>query len=128
LGAIVAAAAVGTATLLEARSDGQEVAGPPAVADADQPLSANQLEALLRQPPDLGDLADPRRLGACLGALGYPASTSPLGAQRWDVRGRPAVLMLLPGDAPRQITAIVVTPGCNSANTGLITSTVVDRP
>ena len=128
LGAIVAAAAVGTATLLEARSDGQDAAGAPTVADADLPLSADQLDALLLHPPELGDLADPRRLGACLGALGYPASTSPLGARRWDVRGRPGVLLLLPGDGPRQITAIVVTPRCNSVDTGLITSTVVGRP
>ena len=59
---------------------------------------------------------------------GLPGVDVPARCAAMGRGGRPAVLMLLPGDAPRQITAIVVTPGCNSANTGLITSTVVDRP
>jgi hypothetical protein len=36
--------------------------------------------------------------------------------------------VLLPGDAPRRINAVVVTPNCSAVDTGLLASRVVDRP
>ena len=51
-----------------------------------------------------------------------------LGARPLDMHGRPAVLMLLPGDTPEAVVAVVVEPDCNAAHTGLLAKTVVTRP
>jgi hypothetical protein len=36
--------------------------------------------------------------------------------------------MLLPGDTPGAVTALVVEPNCSSAHAGLLADTVVTRP
>jgi hypothetical protein len=36
-------------------------------------------------------------------------------------------LLLLPGDMPRRINAVVVAPNCSAADTGLLASTVINR-
>ena len=77
---------------------------------------------------DFGALAAPGRRGSCLAGLGYPASTRVLGAQPVEVRGRPAILLLLPGDAIRTVIALAVAPSCSSADTGLLVDTTVARP
>jgi hypothetical protein len=106
-------------------------AGPTAnsiTVSNDLPLSDPQIVGLLSQSPDYGPLADPQRRASCLSGLGYSAATAVLGAQRVDMHGRPAVLMLLPSDTPRTILVLVVEPGCNTAHTGLLANTLVTRP
>jgi hypothetical protein len=44
------------------------------------------------------------------------------------MRGRPAVLLVLPADTPRTLLALVVEPNCNSAHTGLLANILVTRP
>jgi hypothetical protein len=65
---------------------------------------------------------------SCLGGLGYPTSTSILGAKPLTIRGRAGLLLLLPGDVPDRVTAIVVGPNCSSVDTGLLVSSAVNRP
>ncbi len=92
------------------------------------PLSDQQIVALLDREPDFGPLTDPRRRASCLAGLGYPANTRVLGARPVDITGHPAVLLVLPGDAPETLAALAVAPTCSSANTGLSADRIVHRP
>jgi hypothetical protein len=92
------------------------------------PLSDQQILALLDGEPDLGPLTDPRRRASCLAGLGYPANTRVLGARAIDIAGHPAVLLVLPGDAPGVFAALAVAPTCSSVNTGLSADRTVHRP
>ncbi len=100
------------------------VSRPP----GDVPMSDPQIVGLLARSPDYGPLADPERRASCLSGLGYSAATAVLGAQRVDMHGRPAVLMVLAADTPRTLLVLVVEPGCSSAHTGLLANTLVTRP
>ncbi len=91
------------------------------------PLPDPQIIGLLSQPPDYGALADPRRRDACLAGLGYPSQIPVLGARPLEMHGRPALLMLLPGESPEVVVAVVVEPNCNRAHTGLLAKAVVTR-
>ena len=91
------------------------------------PLSDPQIVALLSHDPDYGPLADPAHRTSCLTGLGYSGAPV-LGAQPVDMHGRPGVLMLMPGDTPHAIVALVVEPNCSSAHTGLLADMVVTRP
>jgi hypothetical protein len=51
-----------------------------------------------------------------------------LGARPVDIAGHPAVLLLLPGDAPQALAALAVAPTCSSVNTGLSADRIVHRP
>jgi hypothetical protein len=92
------------------------------------PLSADELAALLQQPPDLGPLRDPSRLASCLGGLGYPTLTTVHGARPVEMNGRPAVVLLLPAEVPGVFDALAVAPHCSMAHTGLVADTTVTRP
>jgi hypothetical protein len=92
------------------------------------PLSDQQIVALLDRAPDFGPLTDPRRRASCLAGLGYPADTRVLGARPVDITGHPAVLLVLPGEAPETLAALAVAPTCSSANTGLSADRIVHRP
>ncbi len=92
------------------------------------PLSDAEIIGLLTRPPDLGPLGDPRRLSSCVSGLGYPAATQVLGSRQVEIRGEPAVLLLLPGNSPDSIAALAVRPNCSSADTGLLADTQVRRP
>jgi hypothetical protein len=92
------------------------------------PLSDQQIVALLDRAPEFGPLTDPRRRASCLAGLGYPADTHVLGARPVDIIGHPAVLLVLPGDAPGTLAALAVAPTCSSANTGLSADRIVHRP
>jgi hypothetical protein len=92
------------------------------------PLSDQQILALLDHEPDFGPLTDPRRRASCLSGLGYPANARVLGARPLDIAGHPAVLLVLPGDAPGNVKALAVAPTCSSANTGLSADRLVTRP
>lgn len=100
------------------------VSRPPATI----PLSDQQILALLNRDPDFGPLADPQRRASCLRGLGYPATARVLGGRRVEIAGRQAVLLVLPGDTPRAVTALAVAPTCSSADTGLLADRNVNRP
>jgi hypothetical protein len=100
------------------------VSRPPATI----PLSDQQILALLDDRPDFGALTDPHRRASCLAGLGYPADARVLGARPIDIAGRPAVLLLLPADAPGSISALAVAPTCSSVDTGLSADRIVHRP
>ncbi|MDT5323104.1 MAG: hypothetical protein QOF25_256 [Mycobacterium sp.] len=92
------------------------------------PMTDPEILELLRQPPDLGPLADPQRRASCLSGLGYPTSAAVLGARPLAVGGRSGVLVLLPGDTSRAVNAVVVALNCSSVDTGLLAERVVTRP
>ena len=92
------------------------------------PLSDQQILALVDHEPDFGPLTDPRRRASCLSGLGYPASARVLGARPIDIAGHPAVLLVLPGDAPGNVKALAVAPTCSAANTGLSADRMFTQP
>jgi hypothetical protein len=132
LGAAAVGVVLGTATVRTGSAPAPP-AGPTAelitVSARDKvPLSDRQIAGLLTRPPDYGPLDDPRRRAACLGGLGYPGATPILGARPVDVHGRPGVLLVLAGETPDALVAVVVRPNCDSAESGLLAETVVSRP
>jgi hypothetical protein len=92
------------------------------------PLPDPQIIGLLSQTPDYGPLSDPQRRDDCLAGLGYAPGTAALGGRPLDMHGKPAVLMLLPGDTPEAVVAVAVEPGCNAVHTGLLAKDTVTRP
>lgn len=92
------------------------------------PLSEPDIVALLHRPPDFGALTVPGRRASCLSGLGYPAATRALGARPIEVAGAPGILLVLPGGSATELTAVVVAPNCNAADTGLLAQTTVARP
>lgn len=129
--AVVAAGVVDTTMLV--RDDSSRPGTDTAVSTVARsgggvPLPDAQILALLTQSPDLDSLADPQRRASCLGALGYPSGTPVLAARPLDVRGRPGVLLVLPGDVPSRVDAVVVAPNCSSVDTGLLARTALARP
>lgn len=92
------------------------------------PISSRDLNALIARSPDFGPLTDPKRRAACLSALGYPGSLQVLGAEQVQVDGKPAIVLVLPGDQPDVIVGVTVAATCSSVDTGLIADTTVRRP
>jgi hypothetical protein len=134
-GLVAAAAAVwlGTAALIAAPAPTPSrpttvehitVSRPPAMI----PMSDQQILALLDREPDFGPLGDPQRRASCLAGLGYPADARVLSARQVEITGRPAILLLLPGDTPGTVTALAVAPTCSSADTALLADRIVKRP
>ncbi|MCV7224710.1 hypothetical protein [Mycolicibacterium komossense] len=133
LAAVVAAIGVGTAALVRSpaamtstvtTANFITVSVPPAAV----PLSAPQIAGLLGEPPDFGALGEPARRASCLTGLGYPGTTTILGATPVQINNRPGVLLVLEGDSPAMLTALAVAPNCSSAGTGLLADTAVPRP
>ena len=132
VGAALAAAGVGTVMLLHS-PDRTPTADPTAERiTVSKPLGLTltdpEVLALLDKPPDLGPLADSQRRASCLSGLGYPTSATVLGARPVAVGAASGVLVLLPGEAPRAVNAIVVGLNCSSVDTGLLAERVVIRP
>lgn len=131
--AALTAIGVGTLTLLSApgptadRSPTLQPITVTAAPTATIPLSESQIIAVLDRVPDFGPLTDARHRSSCLGALGYRPDTAVLGAQPIQVDGRPAMLLLLPGEQADTVVALAVAPNCNSADTGLVADTIVHR-
>jgi len=139
LGALVVAIGVGTSALLNAPSPTsstpataehltvpERAAGPSAAI----PLSQAQILELLNHSPDYGThgaLEDPPRRASCLRGLGYPTSTSVLGARPIELNSRPAVLLVLPGDTPQDLAVFAVGLNCSAVDTGLLASTQIPR-
>jgi hypothetical protein len=92
------------------------------------PLSDQQIVALLDGQPDLGPFADPQRRTSCLAGLGYPVGARVLAARPVEIAGRPAILLVLPGDTPGTVAALAVAPTCSSVDTGLLADRIVNRP
>ncbi|HNM11838.1 MAG TPA: hypothetical protein PKI02_10345 [Mycobacterium sp.] len=92
------------------------------------PLSAAQLAALVNRSPEFGPLADPKRRAACLSALGYPGDQPVLGAAQVQLAGRPAIVLVLPGDRAADLVALAVAPNCSAVSSALIAQTTVTRP
>jgi hypothetical protein len=133
LAAVAAAAWLGTSALITAPAPTSSkpttaehitVSRPPLTI----PLSDQQILALLDSQPDLGPFADPQRRASCLSGLGYPADTHVLGARAVEIAGRPATVLVLPGDEPGTVTALAVPSTCSSVNTGLVADRIVNRP
>lgn len=97
----------------------------PSAAPTGFPLPDAELRAALSRQRDLGSLADPQRRASCLTGLGYSPTLAVLGGHPVEVSGRPGVLLLVPARTPDKIRALVVTPTCNSAHTGLLAETVL---
>lgn len=128
--AVLAAIGIGTAALLRSPgTTGSTVTSAHTMTVTPTvPLSGRELAALVDRSPDFGPLADPKRRAACLSALGYPGSVQVLGAQQLQVDGRPAVVLVLPGERPGDLVALAVAPNCSAVDTGLIADTTVRRP
>ncbi|OBA81832.1 hypothetical protein A9W99_12775 [Mycobacterium sp. 1164966.3] len=138
-GALIVAVGLGTSALLnapqptsstQATADHITVPGPATGATAALPLSQAQILELLDHSPDYGShgaLEDPPRRASCLRGLGYPPSTSVLGARPVEVNSRPAVLLVLPGDTPQDLAVFAVGLNCSAVDTGLLASTQVPR-
>lgn len=65
---------------------------------------------------DLGPLEDPLKLTGCLQSNGFSHDEQLLGAGEVTVEGNPAVVLLLRGAQPRQITILAVSPECSAGN------------
>ncbi|MDV6267555.1 anti-sigma factor [Rhodococcus globerulus] len=63
---------------------------------------------------DLGPLEDPLKLAGCLQANGFSQDEPLLGSGEVTVDGNPAVVLLLRGTQPRQITILAVGPECSA--------------
>lgn len=100
------------------------VSAPPMVI----PLSPGEIVGLLNRRPDYGPLGDPAHRASCLSGLGYPASTQVLGARPIEINARPGELLVLPGDAPDNLSVFAVASNCNAADTGLLANTQLPRP
>jgi hypothetical protein len=133
LAAAAAAVWLGTAALIRApaptpsrptTAEHITVSRPPITI----PLSDQQILALLDDQPDLGPFADPQRRTSCLAGLSYSTDARVLGARPIEIAGRPAILLVLPGDTPGTVTALAVAPTCSSVDTGLLADRIVNRP
>ena len=133
IGAALAAAGIGTAMLQHAPAP-RAAAGPTAeritVSKPSDgiPLTDPRILDLLGQPPDLGPLADPQRRASCLAVSAIRRPRPSSAREPVAVGGRSGVLVLLAGDAPRTVNAVVVGLNCSSVDTGLLAKRVVTRP
>ncbi|WP_319428739.1 hypothetical protein [Mycobacterium sp. RTGN5] len=128
--AVLAAVGLGTAALLKSTDPTASTLTSASLITVTptMPISSRELNALIARSPDFGPLTDPKRRAACLSALGYPSSVQVLGAETVQVDGRPAIVLVLPGDQPDVIIGVTVAATCSSVATGLIADTTVRRP
>lgn len=129
--AAVAAVVIGVVMLTRA-PERTFPAGPTAsritVPGAGFPIPEPELHQMLSTPANLGVLTDPQRLASCLVGLGHPPTAVVLGGRARQVAGRPAVVLLLQGPGAGGVTAVVVAPTCNAADTGLSARTDLRLP
>lgn len=123
---VFAGAVVGTAAAVIAVVAVVVIGGPdrtnnagPAVPLADGPGPAALEPEVLRSlvgSTDLGPLSDDRALADCLAANGIDPAAPVLGSKTIGYGDRDAVVLLVPGVVPPQLTAVVVGTGCNAAH------------
>ncbi|MBB3601058.1 hypothetical protein FHT40_000691 [Mycolicibacterium sp. BK556] len=128
--AVLAAVGLGTAALLQSTGPTASTVTSASMITVTpkMPISSRELNGLIARSPDFGPLADPKRRAACLSALGYSGSVQVLGAKTLQVDGRPAIILVLPGDQPDVIIGVTVSANCSAVDTGLIADTTVRRP
>lgn len=128
--AVLAAIGLGTAALLKSSGPSTSTLTSASLITVTptMPISSRELNALISRNPDFGPLTDPKRRAACLSALGYPGSVQVLGARTLEVDGRPAIVLVLPGDQPDLLIGVTVAANCSAVDTGLIADTTVRRP
>ena len=130
MAAVLAAVGLGTAALLTSTGPTTSTLTSASLITVTpkMPISSRDLNGLIARSPDFGPLTDPKRRAACLSALGYSGSVQVLGAETLQVDGRPAIVLVLPGDEPDVIIGVAVSANCSSVDTGLIADTTVRRP
>lgn len=83
-------------------------------------------EALgVRGVPLVGRLTDPRLRSDCLSANGYDEGTTVLGARSATVGPRNGTLLLIPGERPPLVIALVLGDRCSASNPDLLAVTTV---
>ncbi|ULE34728.1 hypothetical protein [Mycobacterium sp. IDR2000157661] len=92
------------------------------------PLTEPDITALLTTAPAYGPLSDEARRRACLAGLGYPPATPLLGARPIAGAGPAGVVLVLPGNSPETVTALLVSPDCGAGHSGSSAETEVARP
>ncbi|WP_370328544.1 anti-sigma factor family protein [Candidatus Mycobacterium methanotrophicum] len=133
LAAVVVAIWLGTSALISSpaptpsrptTAEHITVSRPPTII----PLSDQQILDLLGAKPDFGPFTDPHLRISCLDGLGYPADAQVLGARPVEIAGRPAIVLVLPGDTPDTLRAVAVPSTCSAVDTGLLADRIVNRP
>lgn len=119
-GAGIAAAAVFAAVfaiVLIHSAPGGDDAGSDAYAapESDAVFDPAALRSMVGKT-SLGPLSDEVRLRECLGANGFDSSYPVLGSRQTEFRERDAVLLLLGGPNPPQLTAVMVGTECGAAD------------
>ncbi|MDX1873345.1 hypothetical protein SBI67_14570 [Mycolicibacterium sp. 120266] len=131
--AAVAGLGVGVAALSDTSAPAR-VSGPTAqqitVAHrpAPMPLSRADILALLGRPADLGPLAEPQRWAACLRGLRRDPAMPVLGATPVTATGRPAVVVVFPGNHPADVQAVTLDTSCDAAHDATLAETTLPRP
>lgn len=92
------------------------------------PLTAPDVTALLTTAPAFGPLTHEARRRACLAGIGYPPATPLLGATPLTDAERADVVLVLPGNSPETVTALLVSADCGAGHGGLSAETEVARP
>ena len=87
---------------------------PPAQVDLGSDLSATTMLSAIGRHDAPGRLADPTSLTRCLAANDIAANRTVLGSTSVRYEGKDAVLVLVAGPKPPQITALVVGQACGS--------------
>lgn len=87
------------------------LAAPPGEPAADAPLEPAVLRGLVGST-DPGPLAESARLAECLAANGFDPADTVLGSRSLRFADRDAVILLLAGPRPPQLTALVVGNSC----------------
>jgi hypothetical protein len=102
--------------------------GAPAPTVAGPQRGANTLAVPAADP--LAPLRDNKGLADCLVALLPPddPSVQPLAIDYASFRGRPAMVVVIPGSVANKLDVFVVGPTCSQANDSVLFYTSVDRP
>lgn len=99
--------------------------GPAASDGPTAPIAAGPDDAAALEPDtlrslvgssDLGPLSDDRALAECLTANGIDPALPVLGSRTIGYGDRDAVVLLVPGEAPPQLTAVVVGTECDATH------------
>ncbi|TSD50109.1 hypothetical protein FFI94_030815 [Rhodococcus sp. KBS0724] len=116
IGGVAAAAIAVVAVLIAVRptESGTAVTAQPTPTVSENPAPESFLA--LMGSKALGPLEDPLKLAGCLQANGFPSDEPILGSGEVTVDGNPAVVLLLRGTQPRQITILAVGPECSADN------------
>jgi len=111
--AVVAVVVVGGA---DSSTDGTAPVTPIAVGPDDAAaLEPDTLRSLVGST-DLGPLSDDRALADCLAANGIDPAGPVLGSKTIEYGDRDAVVLLVPGEVPPQLTALVVGTDCDATH------------